>query len=380
MKCAGRELTQGPHDFNVNPDMGQLRLILMLVCALGCVDTQRLTVEGPEPDALSVDAARSDLAVRGGDVGADVIFELRDAAPVSVDEAFTDVVDAAPDEGVDGAAPDAVQPPGCPAESHVTTRIATCFFRGQAQRRSECFGRVADGPTVDLFGAQFGQLCMTPRWLDLSLTHCTEQVLGLEAPGWWGAFYPVLALIGPPEARPAAEYISDVHLQRWNPAFLAWVIDSLVPAPDECVDGVPLRRIYPVVFAHWIRAYAIAYVRFHRNGRYATEAEAFRAWLTARPESPPYLAECGHDQTGLFPHSRSDLDCFLDSRISDIEEDPLLPGDDWERRDFLHFWLRRASDQTDALVWRGLRRVLRDYDREWYEQLAVEYAGVPVEW
>ena len=139
------------------------------------------------------------------------------------------------------------------------------------------------------------------------------------------------------------------RFSRYNPAIIRWGIACLIPNPDMKVDGISCRRIYRKIFARFFRL--LVESRRILTGRNQLDRES-AAYLTAM-------------KTEDFNALR-----YLDGRFGTLllKYMPEKDNSAFSPAMAFGFWIRRHIDGTDTLLWEGLRKFMRLYDREWLDK------------
>jgi hypothetical protein len=128
----------------------------------------------------------------------------------------------------------------------------------------------------------------------------------------------------------------------YNPELIKWASANLIPNPEEKnIQGFLFQRIYDELYRPNLRLLAKSYLFFPDEKTYKVAQDAY---LDAMKEPDfdggKYLFERYGEKDGCqFCYGY-----------------PIVLG----------FWLRRGIDGTNDEVWQGLTKVLRIYDKDWY--------------
>lgn len=145
------------------------------------------------------------------------------------------------------------------------------------------------------------------------------------------------------------DYMSDDFLH-YNPDFVYWAFENLVPNPEETLDGYSYQSLYDIVGSRFIRLLAETYILlgyrdedigYYRDG---IEEGDFDAWL--------------------FTEDREFIFRDLNARYSPEGADSPLTANmayTW--------WIRRNIDGSSYAFWDGISDILQTYDPEFYENL-----------
>lgn len=137
---------------------------------------------------------------------------------------------------------------------------------------------------------------------------------------------------------PYTAQLSDgtVQFNHVNPDFVRWVNMRMIPHPDDDIYGVKWKAVYDALFREQARSWVISYLVYkkHHNARTAYEA---------------VMESGGH--CGWY---------VIEAYSEDGE-----PGVDGLQ---VGFWIRRNIDGSENAIWQGIKKVMLNYDREWFEQ------------
>ena len=150
----------------------------------------------------------------------------------------------------------------------------------------------------------------------------------------------------------------------YNPDIISWGVQSMLPDKDEFVGGAPIQLVYDIVFARFVRMMAETYLDLQASGDLAIEADNYYT-----------LARAGWGNSwrdeNFFDGPEYLTDRF--ERRSDILRDKYQTRGGWTLSLSYGFWLRRYLDGTHHELWRAMEIVLQRFDRQFLEEITVEY-------
>ncbi len=144
----------------------------------------------------------------------------------------------------------------------------------------------------------------------------------------------------------------------WNPETIEWAIKNMIPYPSEM-----MQKIYSDQFRDFFRMYALGY-----------------EYLNPDPSSDIYLNHTndymsvfdgedmveGYYDGAHFLSQKYEHVTFLDDQGREYgnPDESIYPM--LEPYHVLGFWLRRYKDNTNGVCWKGLKKVMMNYDNEWF--------------
>ena len=151
----------------------------------------------------------------------------------------------------------------------------------------------------------------------------------------------------------------DAAFKYYNPDFIKWCITNFYIEPATEIYGIKAQDIYDKSFKDFFRITASSYVFLNKKkGYYKAEQKSYLDAYNAgmREKNPVYF-------DGPF---------YLYERYNKIEKKELK---DYYKADFSYdpstamgFWVRRGIDKTDKVIWGGIKKVMSNYDKEWFKK------------
>ncbi len=143
--------------------------------------------------------------------------------------------------------------------------------------------------------------------------------------------------------------LSRFGFSKYNPDFLRWARENLIPDPQLEYGGVKFKKIYRTVFRRFFRLMMES--AFLVNGLdIPKETEEYRnAARNAKFDALDYLPR-------RFPEA---LSTFRVDADGEKLTPPMAIG----------FWLRRHMDGTAGELLDGLKAFMKAYDQDWYDSL-----------
>lgn len=217
-------------------------------------------------------------------------------------------------------------------------------------------GATYDGKTVELFGRKFGMYTGGTRGLVhyTNFTSCLRRVAGMPPVNRWGDTDPIAKVSGMNVYQTGD---SDSARDRTlfsliNPRIIMWGAANLIPDPKEKMDGKSFQEIYDVVFQRFARLMVESYLLTHHRMDYEKEQLEYLKRVTLKPHSQ-YFLEWLSDRYGMH----------LVSYRTGADYGSLEP------EYAIGFWLRRGLDGTDDEVYSALRKLMNEYDPQWFRQI-----------
>ena len=121
-----------------------------------------------------------------------------------------------------------------------------------------------------------------------------------------------------------------------NPEFVYWASSNLVPNPEDKLFEVPFKDIYNVLIRDQARGWVKAYLVFRK---YENAVSAYTEVYESGGHAGMYLMEA-----------------YENEQLNE-EVDPFRVG----------FWIRRTIDGSAPAFESGLKKIMVNYDRAWYE-------------
>ena len=144
----------------------------------------------------------------------------------------------------------------------------------------------------------------------------------------------------------------------YNPKLVTWAYTYLIPSPrEQTKDGLFYQNIYDQSFREMTRGFLYSY-------NYLEENEQYKHW-----ENLYY-----NDVNNREIHGASWLAQHFEYVSFDPEYDRTIADYDPTKVNevklylYIGFWLRRGIDGSKEECWRGMDKVLRLYDTDWYRK------------
>lgn len=376
-----------------------LRRLVFASALSGCGgNTADAVFEGVEDSdsgsAMGDSRVRDSVAPQGDDSCGPATY---DAAP---QPGLAPVPDASPP--LDGALPDASPPPdGPPPEFQIpsgvglSTQVLACWLWKHALWGTgpPFFDSPSDDDGVRLYGARFGLTRENWARLWITMDRCAHRVTESNEDGHdW-------RVEGLAETADVVERLSGIPMfaepfdapggvfNAYNPVFIQWAVENVIPSPDDRIEGLGLSLIYDRVFSAFARRMAETYVYLQERALFESEVDALWDWLVAVDDPYTRFAESPECE-GVFSETWTVLPrvwCYLVWRF-DLVPPPagetawVEPEAASTALELVAMWLRRGLDGTHDEVWSGVARVMRLYDAEWYAELRRTYPNARVTW
>ena len=136
----------------------------------------------------------------------------------------------------------------------------------------------------------------------------------------------------------------------YNPAWVRWSTQHLIPYKGDEVHGETFGIIYKKVFSRFFRLMSESYVFSRMKLDLAKERQEYlKAMAMKEFDALTYLERKFGGALG---------DYFLERNGTRFTPDMAIG-----------FWIRRAADGSDADFWDGLQSIMRQFDKDWFEKL-----------
>ncbi|MFO7563007.1 MAG: hypothetical protein R6X02_10225 [Enhygromyxa sp.] len=204
------------------------------------------------------------------------------------------------------------------------------------------------GAALEVNGQEFGMLMGGIRGILFygDLNTCAGELSGQPSRSY-SDIKPIEALAGVSATLPNAS----LKFATVNPEFIAYARQTLLPAPEQAIDGVPVQLAYDLVFQRFFRVMSLSLIRLLEVGNIDAETQQYLAATSAGTDGIEWLES---SYSGFVPGDNEHWDGTTMTA-------PMAVG----------FWLRRHADGSLAACWYGLRDVLIRYDNPWLgDQLA----------
>ncbi len=138
------------------------------------------------------------------------------------------------------------------------------------------------------------------------------------------------------------------EFHHYNPVFITWVIDHLIPEPSSAIGEKSAQNYYDTVFSRFFRMMASAYVYLLEHD-YETEVSHYQNQFQDLNFNGFYYLLDKYKQT--LPEYAQAYDYTITNMNGALA---------------IGFWLRRNIDKTDKQLWMGLSRFMLKYDKVWF--------------
>lgn len=325
-------------------------VVLALLCSTAACGGDSKRVEDPEAcgttSTVAKEAAQGD-APRDGDRIPDPTIGL----PIWGTYAPPPTPSPAP-----APAPYPATPPGAAivVDEALLMQLAACWFSSPYEYMFGSWG----GGTVSVGGKSFGSFDagIFGMLYYSDLNTCVGKVTGVPPKNYADA-EPFATLAGLPLYGPQAD--ASKPFGYYNPDLVKWGHEHLIPDAGSTLSGVPVKKVYSVVFARFFRMMTESYLFLAQSGKYQAEMDAYAKmpygtdgvdWLQKRYAGKLAIYGGSWDGTTMTPQMA------------------------------IGFWLRRGIDGTGKELWVGLRKVMTRYDADWYAGLKKTYTSPDIEW
>lgn len=146
----------------------------------------------------------------------------------------------------------------------------------------------------------------------------------------------------------ARERNDEFGFDYYNPDFVNWGIENIVPEPNNVIGTYLAQEIYDQSLSRFFRINADAYLWLLEQGYPLHQGQYVDAMGTVDFEGTYYLER---RYRGVLPEY--------------VDEETFYYGD-WTPEIAIGFWLRRGLDGTSDELWAGLNQLLNTYDTEWW--------------
>lgn len=144
----------------------------------------------------------------------------------------------------------------------------------------------------------------------------------------------------------------------YNPELINWGINNLYISPDTKIYDIKAQDIYNSSFQRYFRLTTEAYIYLNKKkGLY-------------KEEQKKYINE--YNKT-----LKDEMYNFFGPEYLDLRYNKIGSFKQYNQEDFRYttgtaigFWLRRGLDKTDKIVWKGLKKIMINYDKEWFKKVS----------
>lgn len=217
-----------------------------------------------------------------------------------------------------------------------------CWFR-------DPYSYMFSSESIEINGNNYGMLMAGISGILYygNLNNCAGELTGRK-PSSYADIGPIEALAGVPATLPSGFDFATV-----NPEFIAYARRSLLPAPDQAIDGVSVQLAYDQVFQRFFRMMAASLLTLLETTDIDRETTQYLAATSAGSDGIDWLEAQYGGRIAGFPEGADGTTMTA----------PMAAG----------FWLRRRADGSFAASWHGLREVLDRYDAAWLAARKAQY-------
>ncbi|MFN8673159.1 MAG: hypothetical protein U0457_13905 [Candidatus Sericytochromatia bacterium] len=139
-------------------------------------------------------------------------------------------------------------------------------------------------------------------------------------------------------------YDKNEGINYYNQDMVVWFFNNFYIKPNNILFGENTNNYYKALLKKDIRIYVKVYLGMQKNNNYEKTVLEFKDYMKKNPE------------TGYNFYAGAVYDRF--ERDEDGLEDRVIL-----------FWLRRGLDGTDKTIFTYLKKVVTDYDNDWFKSL-----------
>ncbi|MFN4149855.1 MAG: hypothetical protein ACK4IX_02845 [Candidatus Sericytochromatia bacterium] len=141
----------------------------------------------------------------------------------------------------------------------------------------------------------------------------------------------------------------------YNPDLIKWGIDNLYISPDTKIYDLTAQDIYNKSFQRYFRLTAETYLYLNsKKGMYKSEQNKYMdAYNKGIKSEDAYF-----DGIGYLTKKYDKV--FKEYNKEEFSYSPGIATG---------FWLRRGIDKTDKVLWDGLKKIMTNYDKEWFKKV-----------
>ena len=150
----------------------------------------------------------------------------------------------------------------------------------------------------------------------------------------------------------------------YNPKFIKWAAKNLIPSSEMLILGHPAKTIYDSTFSRFFRLLALSYKHMHKELHASTEIEGYRKAMGLKEfEAFEYL---GDRYLNLQQKGTAFDEVFVGKFNPSFGLGGLLSHSSFSPSLAMGFWCRRGIDDSKESCWNALKKILIEYDKEWY--------------
>jgi len=184
------------------------------------------------------------------------------------------------------------------------------------------------------------------------------QYLDTEPPRGWGSVehYEKLAGMKMHIADPTYEKWSSSSFHRYNPEFINWLTENMIPPEGFSIKGVTAKYVYRH-YSRFFRLLTESYLYLNKGGTYDAQARY-------------YIEQTENDDGidvlwGTYHYALGGYEVQSDIEIYSPFEPHMAFG----------FWLRRNLDGTHDEAYRCLSKIMNRFDKRWFKMIKKRYTS-----
>ena len=190
------------------------------------------------------------------------------------------------------------------------------------------------------------------------------QYLDTEPPRGWGSVehYEKLAGMKMHIADPTYEKWSSSSFHRYNPAFINWLTENMIPPAGFSIKGVTAKYVYRH-YSRFFRLLTESYLYLNKNGTYDQQAKSYIDAIFEAKNAGRH--EDGLDILfGTYHYALSNYEIPSESEIPSPFEPHMAFG----------FWLRRNLDGTHDEAYKCVSKIMNRFDKRWFKMTRKKYS------
>ena len=181
-----------------------------------------------------------------------------------------------------------------------------------------------------------------------------------ESDDWWFSYEPYEKLAGmkmhiaESTSGFVAEDWSSSSFQHYNPEFINWLTENMIPPAGFSIKGVTAKYVYRH-YSRFFRLLTESYLYLNKGGTYDAQARY-------------YIEQTENDDGlevlwGTYQYALGGYEVQSDSEIYSPFEPHMAFG----------FWLRRNLDGTHDEAYRCLSKIMNRFDKRWFKMIRMKY-------
>ncbi len=152
------------------------------------------------------------------------------------------------------------------------------------------------------------------------------------------------------------EYKEDSAFKYYNKDLIKWGVDALYISPETEIYGVKAQEIYTKSFQRFFRLTTESYIYLNnKKGNYKAEQKRYMD---------------SYNKSKVNEEEYFDGIEYLKKRFDYSIKGYNDPDYSYTAGIASGFWLRRGIDKTDKAIWSGLKKIMTNYDKEWFKKVS----------